>query len=181
MNRTEIISSIIQTVTSIVAVVIAITSLVWTTKSQRDANKPYIVAYLKQVLSSSTLITYLVIKNYGKTGAIVTNVTAVPALDCGNLKFENNPFSNFKSQIIAPNQSYAAGISIGRSSSELKTTKFVLTICYLDQQSKKQTETFSLDKDALDTVQHFNSSPTEGDDISRAIYKTSSEDLVSRL
>ncbi|MFL2063263.1 hypothetical protein ACEN4E_04935 [Latilactobacillus sakei] len=44
-----------------------------------------------------------------------------------------------------------------------------------------QTETFSLDKDALDTIQHFNSSPTKGDEISRAIYKTSSEDLVSRL
>lgn len=177
----ELVSIVVQAITSVVAVVIAVISLVWTNKIQRDAEKPYIYAYLQNIKSSDTLITYLIIKNFGKTGAVITNVTSSPDIKSGGLKFKNNPFSSFKNQLIAPGQTYAAGIGIGNSSAELETKEFQLQIEYLDNRKEIKKENFSLNADALHDVEHFIPEPINADGIVKAIYKVSAENLVSRL
>ena len=118
MNKYELFSSVVQALTSIVAVVLSTIALIRSSKSERDANKPYIVSFLKVVRSSQTTIIYLMIKNFGRTGATILSVKADPAIDSGQLKFENNPFELFSNQLIAPDQTYAAVISVKNSEIE---------------------------------------------------------------
>lgn len=142
MNKYELFSSVVQALTSIVAVVLSTIALIRSSKSERDANKPYIVSFLKVVRSSQTTIIYLMIKNFGRTGATILSVKADPAIDSGQLKFENNPFELFSNQLIAPDQTYAAVISVKNSEIELKTRKFSLSITYSDEFGKKETKDF---------------------------------------
>lgn len=65
---------IIQLSTSIIAVIISLVSLLYTNKIQRDSKKPYIVAYLNKFKVSNMDLIFLVIKNFGKTGATILSV-----------------------------------------------------------------------------------------------------------
>ncbi|RND64335.1 hypothetical protein [Lacticaseibacillus paracasei] len=181
MNKYELFSSVVQALTSIVAVVLSTIALIRSSKSERDANKPYTVSFLKVVRSSQTTIIYLMIKNFGRTGATILSVKADPAIDSGQLKFENNPFELFSNQLIAPDQTYAAVISVKNSEIELKTRKFSLSITYLDEFGKKETKDFLLNADVATSFDHITPVPTKTDEVAKSIYITSAERLFNQF
>lgn len=177
-------SDIIQLSTSIVAILISVAALIRSVMSDRNAQKPYIVAFLKRVRNTEdTQIWYLVIKNFGKTGAYIQSVTSEPEIKSGDLKFENNPFSSFKNHLIAPGQSYLAGIGIHAYSTpaELETKEFDLTIQYKDDFGKNQKVKYHIDANELTNIEHFVSVPGDADPITKAIYFTGVENLLHRL
>ncbi|WP_125570487.1 hypothetical protein [Lacticaseibacillus songhuajiangensis] len=186
------ISGWIQTVTSVVAVIIATGSLWWSIKIQRDANRPYVVATLEPVRLHSTTIIYLVIKNYGKTGAVLKNF--VSDKDLGNAQrksFKNNPFENLSGTLLAPNQSLKAGLTT-KNAGVFKVDADVFNLSFdwkaLDGKKFESTN-FCLDlKSAMNTYYISVSPVTSGKDVSKEVNKVgriiseaSQESILNRL
>lgn len=182
MNNIELISTLIQACTSILAIIISVASLVYTTKSIRDANKPYVVAYPEKVKLNDSFFVYLTIKNFGKTGAYIKNVVAYPEIDAGELVMGNNPFSTFSHQLIAPNQSFTSCIWAHLVKDlELKTKKFSLNITFTDLNDKIYTEHFSIDIDSIEPLKKITAISTSATGTEKAIYMAHSENIINRL
>lgn len=179
--KPENISTLIQAITSIIAVVISTVSLLYVTKSTKDANKPYIVAYTQMVKMSGTIIVYLTIKNFGKTGAYIDKVVATPSLKAGTLIKANNPFNYFKHQMIAPNQAYTSGISTNSTTASLNVQEFELRVDYESLSGKQFTETFFLDINPLADIELMSAHPDNAKSVEKAIYVTSSERISNNL
>lgn len=107
------ISDWVQAITSSLAVIIAIGSLWWSIKIQSDENKPYVVATLTTIRMHGATIVYLIVKNYGKTGAFVRNFHSSKSLRTqAGRSFNNNPFEKVKGTLLAPDQSMIAGLTV---------------------------------------------------------------------
>lgn len=103
----QIISIIASTITSIVSIFIAIKSLKQTNKSIIDSNKSDIAIYSDYIQVSSERMNYLIIKNFGKSSAIIDSI------DFSNNDFYANtkePFYNLSNCSIAPNQTYSSRV-----------------------------------------------------------------------
>lgn len=174
-------ASIIQGLTSIVAVIISVVTLRQTNKIQQDASKPYIVAYLSKIKVSDSDLTFLVIRNFGKTGATIKEVKTNPRLNNPGLSSVNDPIDNLKNQFIAPNQSFATGISISPSKGELKEEKFTVNIKYVDNLGKLQNNSFKLNTKAMNDLDHFATVPSNAKGVEEALYKLGSEYFITRL
>ena len=128
--KITVISTIVTAIISIVSVIIAVLAVKVTKKSILDANRPYVVAYF-DVVDVGYYKKYLIIKNYGSTGAQITDIKL-------NIDFEDNRLQNFiidcSNRYIAPNQSFKTAISTNEKFSYLtgKDSLFV-TIEYRDQ------------------------------------------------
>lgn len=108
----QIIASIIASISTIISIVIAVQSLKKSQKaielteiSIEEANRPYIVAYTDLVQISSTIHEYLIIKNFGKTGATITSFQVNPPYEKNYQNGQSGGFDNLKDTFLAPNQS----------------------------------------------------------------------------
>ena len=174
-------ASIIQGLTSIVAVIISVVTLKQTNKIQQDASKPYVVAYLNKVKISNSDLTFLVIKNFGQTGATIKTIDTKPRLTNPGISSVNDPIDDLNNQFIAPGQSFATGISISPSKGELKEKKFTVKIKYIDNLGKLQSHSFELNMKAMNDLDHFNTVPSNATGVEEALYKLGSEYFVTHL
>ncbi|AUM96335.1 MULTISPECIES: hypothetical protein [Clostridium] len=98
----QIITALISFIISIVSIFIAIASLRQTNKITKEANRPDVVIYLQCTQTQNIQHKYLVIKNFGKTSAIIKNICCSREVDfCRGL----NPFENLINNTLAPGQS----------------------------------------------------------------------------
>lgn len=112
----EIISIIISAILSIVSLWIAVKSLKQSQKSIElaelsieEANRPYVVVYRDFIQVLSTSHEYLVIKNFGNTGATIDSIKIDPPYSIdSDIPFDD--FSNLKNTFIAPGQSISSAI-----------------------------------------------------------------------
>lgn len=110
-----------QVVTSIVAVVIATGSFWWSIKIQHDANQPYVVATLEPVRIHGYNFVYLIVKNYGRTGAIIRNLKASkPLVVQKGSPWTNNPFETINGNLLAPAQSIKSGLTVNEAAAQMK-------------------------------------------------------------
>ncbi|VDG23712.1 hypothetical protein [Lactiplantibacillus mudanjiangensis] len=175
-------SSLITALTSIVAIIISVSALITTKKSIEDANRPYVQAYLKWMWFDQNLEEYLIIKNFGKTGA---NINSISFSDNWTNSFNNEPvFPDMKNVLIAPNQAFetqteldAAGTGNGRN----RKNPITMTIKYSWSNGYKSDtfrQTFS-----ADTYKNFELVRTETghDDFNKLFYRAVKEFLRTRL
>lgn len=103
----QAILALLTLLTSIVAIFVSIKSIKLTKDSIYEANKPVIAVYLDYIQVYGNIHEYLVIKNFGKTQAIITNINfdnkiAITHQDKTPLLEEYGlPFS------LAPDQSFS--------------------------------------------------------------------------
>lgn len=101
-NQIAIISSIATLLISLVSLWIALKAIKITKASMLEANRPYVVVFLETV-DIGYYGKYLVIKNFGKSGASISSITC-------NQTFENSYINNFlndcSNRYIAPGQSF---------------------------------------------------------------------------
>lgn len=100
----QIVAIIVSTVISIISICIAVKSLKQTNKSICDANKSDVVIYPDFIQVNSIRTNYLIIKNFGKSSAIIDSI------DFSNNDFFENtytPFYNLSKCSIAPNQTFS--------------------------------------------------------------------------
>lgn len=113
-NWINIISIVVSTTISIASIFIAIKTLKITSKSIYDSNKPYITVFIERINVVSTPNFYLVIKNFGKTGAKILEINFDSKFD-KNLYFDKEPFKYLQNTFIAPNQSFTYALENKKS------------------------------------------------------------------
>ncbi|MGE7366047.1 hypothetical protein ACQKKE_05310 [Desemzia incerta] len=99
----ELFSTLVGLLISIVAVVISILSLKQTQKSIEEANRAYVVVYRDYIQVNLAVHEYIIVKNFGKTGAIIDSIEFYP--EYKDSFQEKVIFKNIKGTFIAPNQS----------------------------------------------------------------------------
>ncbi|MYL58255.1 hypothetical protein GLW20_12135 [Virgibacillus halodenitrificans] len=119
MEMNEI-TSIVGVVVAIVAVGISVASLIQNQKSVERANRPYVVVYMDILQLLSSRNKFIIIKNFGKTGAIINSLTFFPEYYSKPLQQE--VFKNIKDTFIAPNQSFTTIKDLGKSDDYKKIT-----------------------------------------------------------
>ena len=186
------VSDWIQSVTSSLAVIIAIGSLWWSIKIQSDENKPYVVATLTTIRMHGITIVYLIVKNYGKTGAFVRNFRSSKSLRTkAGHAFKNNPFEKVKGTLLAPSQSMTAGLTIPESSPySIDVDDFQYSFEWRADRSKKwKKSSFSLDLASARENHAMTASPAnsshdvakEVDKLVRAVVEGFGESTLNRL
>lgn len=87
---------------TIMAIVISVLTLIQNNKMIFESNKPYISIFSK-IISFNSPHLFLILKNFGTSGAIIVNIEYDEVLDS---YFYKKPFENMKDVFIAPDQSY---------------------------------------------------------------------------
>lgn len=182
----------VQSATSILAVVIATGTLWWSVKIQHDTSRPYVVAFLKPISMHGVIIVYLVIKNFGKTGAKVMNFHAsVPLVMKSGNDYTNNPFEKVTNTLIAPQQSISAGLTADSSAEmEVKADEALFSFDWQEDGSSKWNHSeFPLDIKAAKNTDTLFASPNSQsrdeiaaiDSLSRIVAESSGESTVNKL
>ncbi|WP_262316436.1 hypothetical protein [Lacticaseibacillus parakribbianus] len=166
----------VQTITSVVAVIIALGSLWWSVKIQHDANRPYVIAKLEPIRIHGYTFVYLVIENYGNTGADIRGFKAsknVVAYD--EAPYNNNPFENVHQMLIAPGQTMKAGVAVNthNPNRNSKISEFDLSFEWRAVGGNKWSKsTFHLDLEAALDMQVLYAAPdTTGRDVAKEVSK----------
>ncbi|WP_203642895.1 hypothetical protein [Levilactobacillus andaensis] len=145
----QLITSIITAITSIVAIIISIRSLNTTKRSIESANRPSVAAYLNWEWLDSNLREYLVVKNFGKSGAIITSI--VFSETWKNSQNQQPIFNDMNGYFIAPSQKFISLAEVnanGTGPERARKVPITMTINYTWDKGNKSdsfTHTFSAD------------------------------------
>lgn len=127
----QLATSIVTAITSIIAIVISVCSLRATKRSIEDANRPYVVAYLAWMWLDDNLKEYLVIKNFGKTGATIENISYDEPWLSPTTKV--SVFGKMNGYFLAPDQKYTSLVEIdatGQGHARSRKVPVTMTINY---------------------------------------------------
>ncbi|HFJ9474194.1 TPA: hypothetical protein ACGW68_001126 [Bacillus cereus] len=176
-NLVQIISPIVGIGTSIVAIIISVISLKVTRSSIEEANRPYVVVYREYIQVLSNIHEYVVIKNFGKSGATIDSITFEPTyLDDMRGK---EIFKNTRDTFIAPGQSISTVVSINPFAGE-RNDKIKATIKYHTDKKEYQ-EIIALSEGILEDMTFTKSRPSKGKSIEEIMTKATEEILRRRL
>ena len=176
MNIDSIISAIsviISAVTAITSLIIANKTLKATYHSIDEANRPYVVAYVDSIFVTTHRNDYLIIKNFGKSGAVIDSVT-VPS-NYHLYGITNDFISSLKNCFIAPNQSFMSSFTTMHRDG-ISTFK----IKYHDGQ-KSYEDTFSFNEMICRSCVFSKSEPKEATSLEKAFYHCTEEFLRKDL
>ena len=153
-------------------------SIKLTEKSITEANRPQISIYLDYIYTVHSIHEYLVIKNFGNTGATITELSIdkkIPSLNNkDNLFTQGTPF------YLAPNQSYSTCIRL--NAFDHKEEIYKISVLYSDNvQKEPYSESFVLDQSAVVNLQLPKSNPVKSETTSSSIAKVSEEILRKML
>lgn len=126
-DKIQTISIICTSILSIIAILISVITLIQNNKMVFESNKPYISIFSK-VISFSSPHLYLVLKNFGSSGATILNIDYNAELDTF---FERKPFKNMKNVFIAPNQSFVYPLDFDKNIDSI--INFKITYKYLNK------------------------------------------------
>lgn len=124
-DRIQIISIICTSILSIIAIVISVLTLIQNNKMIFESNKPYLSILAKTINFTSPRL-YLVLKNFGTSGATISNIEYDEIFNCF---FKKKPFEHMKNVFIAPNQTFL--YPLNKSDNLCKPVNFKITYQYL--------------------------------------------------
>ncbi|PGE86630.1 hypothetical protein COM55_07675 [Bacillus pseudomycoides] len=168
----QIISPIVGIVTSIVAVFISVGSLKATRSSIEEANRPYVVVYRDYIQVLSSIHEYLVIKNFGKSGATIDSIIFEPNTDKGF-------FENTRDTFIAPGQAISTVVS-SNAFGEENNGKIKITIKYHTEKKQYQ-EVITLNDEARRDMLFSKVRPSKSKSIQEVMTNATEEILRRRL
>ena len=108
-NVISIIGIIASLLTSIVAIVISLKTLKQNSVMINESTRPYVVMY-SQTTNFQNSSLYLVLKNFGQSGATITKLECDFDLSLWSVINNKTPFSNFEGVFIAPGQSFLTSL-----------------------------------------------------------------------
>lgn len=155
----QVITSVITATTAIVSIFISIKSLKQAERSNYDANRPYVQLYV-ETLDTVYFDRYLVLKNFGNSGAKILAINFESELDEYN---EPRQMSSLVNGTIAPGQKFST--SIERS----YKGKIHAKIKYSDMQGKIFEDEYILKSDQEKDLLWSSRSPHKGNEIEKAI------------
>ena len=105
----EIVGIVVSTIVSIIAIYISIKTLQQNNKMIEESTRPYVIVCAKTANFQEPRF-YLIIKNYGSTGAIITKFVCDHDLANYSYSKEHVPFKNISGTFIAPGQSFMTNL-----------------------------------------------------------------------
>lgn len=171
----NIVLAILSFILALISVVTVVATLKQNNRMIENNNRPYIVCYSSYTYFQD-LFYYVVVKNYGQTGAIVTDFKCNIDLKeyCKNK--EREPFGHIINTFIAPQQSYIACLnSVKLFEDNIKEIKF--NIEYLAN-NKKYKENYIINFMA-DTDMPVYRACTEGKELRNISYTL--QDMVEKM
>lgn len=176
-DQVELFSTLVGLIISIVAVVISILSLKQTQKSIEEANRAYVVIYRDYIQVNNSVHEYIVIKNFGKTGAVIDSVEFNP--EYKGMVRGNLVFNNIKGTFIAPNQS----ISTVSSNNAFVGDREGITTATINYHSgtKKYEEIITLNEELIKDISFVKTVPSKNTRLETVIAKTVEELLRRNL
>lgn len=165
----QIVTAVASAATAIVSAFIAYKTLKATHHSIDEANRPYVVAYVDSISVSKTYTDYFVIKNFGKSGAVIDSIKVPTDYHLYGIREEF--ISSLKGCFIAPNQSFISSfISTHRDG----TSTF--KIQYHDDK-KSYEDTFSFNELIFRNCCFSKSEPERATSLEKALYHCTEEFL----
>lgn len=161
----------------LVAIIISVFALNQTKRSIEEANRPYVVVYRDYIQVLSNIHEYLVIKNFGKTGAIIDSVLFEP----GYYDSMRNKvvFNNIEDTFIAPGQSLSKVVSTNAFAVE-RSENIKVTIKYRTGRKKYQ-EVIILNEEIIKDITFSKTSPSGNTSLQEVITKATEELLRRNL
>lgn len=179
----EIVSIITGSLLSIISLWIAVKSLKQSQKSIElaelsieEANRPYVVVYRDFIQVLSTAHEYLVIKNFGNTGATIDSLKIDPPYT-NDSDIHFNDFSNLKNTFIAPGQSISSAIFANAANNKRSgETKF-----FIDYHTSQKcySDIFCINENISRDILVTKTNPSKNKTVEEILVKTS-EELLRR-
>lgn len=177
------ISDLIGVLVSIVAIVISVKSLKQSEYSIIQANRPYVVVYREYIQILDAVHELIVIKNFGKSGAIIESITFSPEYKDRVVGFNKNLFCNINNTFIAPNQSITTVVSTNALNDKVKRKGITkVQVSYYDLSSKnkdKFIEVFNINEDLRKDLIFSKSFPDKNTSVSK-VFISSFMELLRR-
>lgn len=144
-------SDFIGILVSIVAIIISVISLKQSENSIIQANRPYVVVYRDYIQVLDAVHELIIIKNFGKSGAVIDSLTFQPEYKDRISGFGKNVFSNINNTFIAPNQTITTVVSTDALNEKNQRNGITqVQISYRDLSSNKEKnfiEIFKINED----------------------------------
>lgn len=173
----SITSTIVGMIVSIIAVIVSVLSLKQTQHSIEAANRPYVVVYRDYIQILNNVQEYIIIKNFGKTGAIIDSLNCNPSYK--NTVTNKNVFENIGDTFIAPGQSISTVTSINA----LKEERRGVTEININYHANKKhyQETINLNGELKSDLIFSKTNPSKNKGVEEIIIKATQETLRKKL
>ena len=178
----EIVSIITGALLSIISLWIAVKSLKQSQKSIElaelsieESNRPYVVVYRDFVQVLNTAHEYLVIKNFGNTGATIDSLEISPPYNDSDVNFDD--FKNINNTFIAPRQSINSAV-FANSANNRRAGITRISIKY-HTDCKTYSDVFCINEDIMRDIIISKTNPAKSKTVEEVIVK-SAEELLRR-
>ena len=178
----EIVSIIVSTILAIISLSIAIKSLKQSQKSIElaelsieESNRPYVVVYRDFIQVLNTAHEYLVVKNFGNTGAIIESLEISPPYDDSDVNFDD--FKNLQHTFIAPHQSISS-VVFADSANNKRTGITEISIKYRTTH-KSYSDIFRINENIMSDIIVAKTNPAKSKTMEEILVK-STEELLRR-
>lgn len=168
MDASDIISSLI----ALIAVVISIATLQQNRNMLEESTRPYITVYVTET-NFQKPTKYLVVKNFGKTGALITKFKTNPDLLVYTRSPGLRPFGKIENSFLAPDQSHVCNIDFETARNYCNVSFEIL----YETKYKKHSDSITLNLTA-ESDNLTSRASTEGDEL--AIISYTLQSLVER-
>lgn len=174
----EIVGIAASLVTSIVAIVISVKTLKQNSQMIEESSRPYVAVYREYIQVLNTPHEYLVIKNFGATGATIDSLTIDPPFEKSDIC--NNPgFNHISGTFIAPNQTINTTV-FANAFNNNRTGITTISIKY-HSGSKKYHESFYLNEDLQNDIRFTKPVPSKNKSLEEIVSRATEELLRRNL
>lgn len=165
---------ILSFILSAISVITVVITLRQNSKMIESSSRAYVVAY-GTVTDCHNLNYYLIIKNFGQSGAVITDYKC--SIDLKKYSFYESlePFSHIKDSFLAPNQSLVCSLNQLKLFKEIHEIK--ITISYISN-GKHYCQTFPINLDVESSLVR-NRASTDGKELQIISYTL--QELIERL
>lgn len=175
----ELAGIIASLITGVIAVVVSVKALKQNAKMLEESTRPYVAVYREYIQVISSVHEYLVIKNFGNTGAIIDSLSIAPPYDNLDTKIKANIFEHINGAFIAPKQSFST-VLFPNAFCNNRTGITKITIAY-HSNMKSYSDAFTFNEDARDDIRLSKTVPAPSKSIQRTIASTAEEILRRNL
>lgn len=138
------IGDVVNIVLCVLSFILASLSIVFVVLTLRQNNKmiesstrPYVTIYYDTIQTLDTIHQYIVLKNFGTSGAIIDSIVVSPKFNFAP-PLNRTPFESMQNTFIAPNQSFTTAPFDSNNGDEGKVMNRTYTITYhTDRKSYK--------------------------------------------
>lgn len=175
-TKINIVLCVLSFLLAVVSVITVVVTLRQNSVMLENESRAYVSIY-GDIINCSGIIFYLIIKNFGKSTAIITSLKCDTDLSKFSYAKGVKPFSHIENTPIAPNQSYKCALqqvplfTSGKSSLNFKIT--------YECNNKKYSDTFCINLKAFSDLIQSQTSVKSGDELKIMAYAL--QELLEKL